>query len=225
MSAAAHESVTAALAAALGEVQKMGHDSRNAHANYNYTSIDQYLQEVRPVMARHGLSYLSTEACRSVDNGQVVVAYDFTLLHSSGTTLGPMRRTAAVNAKMGSQADGAAQSYALKCWLRATFMLATGEAEGAVGGNVDPDSQPHFKQQPVAKPRTRSNPERDKAFWTAWEAAVEHIGPITDDLPEDKHKAAVKALLLEVGKRLHGVKGLAELTTEQINSVTLELQA
>jgi len=67
------------------------------------------------------------ESCE-ISGGQVFIRYAFTLQHGEETA-GPYRRSIAVNAKMGSQAFGAAQSYALKQFLRSLFQISTGEKD------------------------------------------------------------------------------------------------
>lgn len=129
--------VAAAIAAVMDEVPKLGRGEKNAHANYNFASIDDFLEAVRPLCSKHGLIIAQDEDSFEFKEGQdkngkavtwLVMRFAFTLAHKSGATWDhrPMR-TIMVNANMGSQAFGAAQSYALKQFERSLFQIATGE--------------------------------------------------------------------------------------------------
>lgn len=138
--------VAAAIAAVMADVPKLQKGERNAHSNYNFASIDDFLEAVRPICAKHGLLIMQDEDSCEFREGQdksgkaltwLVMKFSFTLAHSSGETWGHRpTRTAMVQASMGSQAFGAAQSYALKQFERSLFQIATGEKD------ADADSHP-----------------------------------------------------------------------------------
>ena len=44
-----------------GRVRRLGHDSENKYASYNYVSIDQYYEKIRPLLTDAGLSIIPTE--------------------------------------------------------------------------------------------------------------------------------------------------------------------
>lgn len=129
--------VATAITAVMEEVPKLGKGEKNQHANYNFASIDDFLEAVRPLCSKHGLVIVQDEDSFEFKEGQdkngkskmwLVMRFAFTLAHKSGVTWGhrPMR-TIMVDASMGSQAFGAAQSYALKQFERSLFQIATGE--------------------------------------------------------------------------------------------------
>jgi len=138
------------VAAAIGEVMKavpkLKKGEKNTHANYNFASIDDFLEAVRPLCAESGLIIVQDEASFDLregtdKNGKTVrwllLTFQFTLVHTSGETWAHRpRRTIMVNAAMGAQAFGAAQSYALKQFQRSLFQIATGEK------GEDADSHP-----------------------------------------------------------------------------------
>lgn len=138
--------VAAAVAAVMAEVPKLQKGERNSHANYNFASIDDFLEAIRPLCAKHGLIIIPDEDSCDFREGQdkfgkpltwLVMKFSFTLAHSSGETWAHRpTRTAMVQASMGSQAFGAAQSYALKQFERSLFQIATGEKD------QDADSHP-----------------------------------------------------------------------------------
>lgn len=120
--------VAAAIAAVMAEVPKLGKNDKNLHGNYKFTSIDDFLDAVRPLCAKAGLVILQDEESAEMRDGWLYVKYNFTLIHSSGETWAyKPARNIIISAKMGSQAFGAAQSYALKNFERALFQIATGE--------------------------------------------------------------------------------------------------
>ena len=56
------------------------------------------------------------------------VQYAFTVRHSGGTSVGPIRRSVMVQA-FGAQSCGAAMAYALKQFMRSLFLIPTGEPD------------------------------------------------------------------------------------------------
>lgn len=123
-------------------IQPLERGDRNKFANYNYASIDSFLDMLRPLLAKAGLSILMSERSFDVRDVQSVgerdnvqktrsmlfVTYDFHLAHKSGVTSGMFTRTVSVPAG-GAQAWGSAQSYALKQFCRSMFMISTGERD------------------------------------------------------------------------------------------------
>lgn len=144
--------VAAAISAIMADVPKLAKGEKNAHGNYNFASIDDFLEAVRPLCAKHGLIIVQDEESFVIsDDGWLVMNFSFTLMHASGETWEHKpRRTIMVSAKMGAQAFGAAQSYALKQFERSLFQIATGEK-----GN-DADEHP-----PADLPKGRAKNSRD----------------------------------------------------------------
>lgn len=130
----------------------------NTHGRYNFASIDDFLEATRDLLAEAGLIIVQQEEKVEIREqpgmggrgdgdfskgvrAWVVIEFSFWLIHESGIVWDyRMMRTGIVNAAMGSQALGAAQSYALKQFMRSLFKIATGDKE-----DVD-----HQKQEPLA---------------------------------------------------------------------------
>lgn len=130
--------VASAITKVMAGVPRLTKSERNTHGNYNFASIDDFLEAVRPLCAEHGLIILQDEfSSEMIDGGSsregkarrfLSVTYKFTLAHSGGDTWAHRpTRTIIVDASMGSQAYGAAQSYTLKLFERSLFQIATGE--------------------------------------------------------------------------------------------------
>ena len=117
-----------AIAACMAEITPLAKGETNAHGGYNFASIDDFLNLTRPICAKHRLVIMQDEESCEISGGQAFFHYTFTL-HHNDEVAGPFRRSIAVNSKMGSQAFGAAQSYALKQFLRSLFQISTGEKD------------------------------------------------------------------------------------------------
>ena len=130
------QKVATAIAEVMEEIPKLAKGEKNTHGNYNFASIDDFLEAVRPLCARRGLIIVQDEeSFETKDIGGkpwLFMQFRFTLAHSSGETWAHRpARSIMVNAAMGAQAFGAAQSYALKQFMRSLFQIATGEKDDA----------------------------------------------------------------------------------------------
>ena len=111
--------------------------------NYRFASIDGFLKEINPLCAKADLIILQDEIdARLVHNGGdpqdrswLWTTYEFHLAHTSGALWGPISRSVMVAAD-GAQAFGAAQSYALKQFMRALFQIPTGKPTTPTSGPV-----------------------------------------------------------------------------------------
>lgn len=130
-------SVIKAISGVMSEVSRLGKGERNDHGRYNFASVDDFLNMTGPLCAKHGLVVMQNEEGdfstveTTTKNGKqvmLVMRFAFTLA-TEDDEKGPYVRSIMVPASMGSQAFGAAQSYALKQFLRATFQIATGDKE------------------------------------------------------------------------------------------------
>ena len=184
--------VAKAVSDVMAGVEKLGKDENNPHANYKYAGIEQFLEMVRPLCAKAGLIILQDEEGYEFRDSTdkygksltwLVMSFMFGLAHSSGETWPHrIRRTGMVQASMGSQAFGAAQSYAMKSFLRSLELIATGDTEDA-----DSHAQSDLPKNSVTNtalgnetlPKSKSRPVYDalikemreftsKAGLTAW---------------------------------------------------------
>lgn len=153
--------VAAAICAVMADVPKLGKGEKNKHGDYKFASIDDFLEAVRPLCAKHGLIIAQDEESFDMREGWLVIAFSFTLAHSSGETWGlKQRRTIMVSAKMGAQAFGAAQSYALKQYMRALFQIATGEAGNDADEHPNADL-PNITPKPDNTPQDKATKDAD----------------------------------------------------------------
>jgi hypothetical protein len=137
--------VAAAVVKVMASVKKLGKSDRNKFSGYDFVSVDSFLQALNPLCADAGLVILCDELEAEVMPGgekpdgrggtkrlgnQLRVKWAFTLIHESGEMSSPFRRSVSVPAE-GAQAYGSAQSYALKQFMRGTFMVPTGDKDDA----------------------------------------------------------------------------------------------
>jgi ERF superfamily len=130
--------------AEVGTVAKRGHN--NFH-NYNFAQMQDVLQELTPLMAKHGLAILQTEVERGFDDQgkAIAIKYAFTLAHSSGEVW-PERiyQTGSANCRTskGSWDDKAiakAHTGARKQVLLALFQVPTGDVEDGDADGSEPE--------------------------------------------------------------------------------------
>lgn len=173
--------VASAISAVMSEVPKLQKTEKNSHGNYNFASIDDFLEAVRPLCAKHGLIISQDEEDFELrENGigrdgkpisWLIVRFAFTLAHSSGETWAHRpRRTIMVQATMGSQAFGAAQSYCLKQFERSLFQIATGEKNNDVDEHA-PADLPNVKKSPPGISKFR---QESREFYREMYACTEY---------------------------------------------------
>jgi hypothetical protein len=132
------EAVASAITVVMGRIKGLIRTERNRAGGYRFASIDDFLYAVNPLCAKAGLIILQDELdARLVHDGSELTqrswlwaTFTFTLAHKSGALYGPLTRSVMVPAA-GAQAFGAAQSYALKQFMRSLFQIPTGDGEDA----------------------------------------------------------------------------------------------
>ena len=125
--------INTAIASAMGQVQKLSKDDRNAHGNYSFASIDKFLDACRPILAAHGLhpniDGVASDTFMAGSNklwGKF--SYRISMHHESGESTEPSGMDVMLPLT-GAQTRGSAQSYALKQYLRGLLLISTGEKD------------------------------------------------------------------------------------------------
>lgn len=145
--------IFAAIAKAMAEVKRINKDSRNNEQKYDFASVDDFLAMTGPICAAQGLIILMDETeCEPFERqgkygatAWLRIVFTITVMHVSGQSLSPARRTVEV-IRTGAQSFGSAQSYALKQFLRALLQIPTGDKD-------DPD----FGKDQVTEQQGRQN--------------------------------------------------------------------
>jgi hypothetical protein len=175
--------VATAIVQVMGAVPKLVKDDRNQHGGYQFTSVDDFLQAIRPLCAAAGLVIVQDEegfevivSGKNRDGADLLwlrMRYLFTLSHVSGETWGHRpARTIMVQAAMGSQAFGAAQSYVLKQFARSLFQIATGDKE-------DADSHPQTNL-PKSAAKTLHGPRNITTLKSEMRAFAHDLAGVSD---------------------------------------------
>lgn len=126
-----------AVCAVMAELKRLKKADRNQFAKYDFTSVDDFKDEVRPLMAKNGLSLHVTQANFGFvemkddkDKTRQIAQFDFliTLYHKSGEKAEPEAMTVALP-YTGAQTSGAARSYAIKEWMKSRFLASAGDMQ------------------------------------------------------------------------------------------------
>lgn len=184
------EAVSNAIAAVMADIPKLAREETNKHANYKFASIDDFLDAVRPLCAKHKLAIVQDEASFTIvqtmdkygkPSDWLQMGFAYTVA-TAGVSWGPVMRSIMVRADMGSQAFGAAQSYSLKQFMRSLFQISTGDGEDA-----DSHEQSSIASAPV-KAAFPDGPHKNKtALDTAITAFCTHIAAL--QTPDDVEAA------------------------------------
>ena len=139
-----------AIAKVMGEVGKLSKENMNAFDKYKFTSIDDFMAATGKACSANGLAVIQNEVGREVidkkGKGWLLLEFTFTVMHVSGESLEPLKRSVAVPFN-GAQAFGSAQSYSLKQFMRSLFQISTGDADDAdYGMTHDAPSLPATKK-------------------------------------------------------------------------------
>lgn len=137
--------IAISISAVMSEIGIIGKDGRNEFHRYDYAKMEDILQRLTPLMAKHGLVVFQTEVDRAMfdEDRAVAVRYAFTIVHTSGevwpehpvqTGLSRCRDSkGGFDDKSFNKAHTAARKY----FLLALFQIATGDDDDADRGHND----------------------------------------------------------------------------------------
>ena len=121
-----------AICAVMMEVHRLEKTHTNAFSNYDFTSVDDFKDHLRPLMAKNGL-YVGVQqdvaTLEKDDKGKEARArFDFTMIlkHVNGEAE-PGEIFTVRLPFTGAQTSGAARSYAVKEWLKSRFLASAGD--------------------------------------------------------------------------------------------------
>lgn len=128
-----------ALSDAMKQVRRLKKADNNAFAKYKYTSVDDFKDTLRPILAELGLSISVDEvSCKMVQTvndkekktNNLKFKFAIRLEHQSGEK-GRKERLTVMLPYVGAQTSGAARSYAVKEYLKSRFLASSGDSEDA----------------------------------------------------------------------------------------------
>jgi hypothetical protein len=187
--------VDEAIAAVTAGVKRLAKDEKNQHGGYQFAGIDAFLEMTGKLCGEAGLNIIMDEAefeiideFFSTRNGMVAglrMKFHITL-SKEGEQKGPYTRSIIVPANMGAQAFGAAQSYVLKQFERATFQIPTGDKgedidahdTGTItaGSSLNPD--PSEARKPPKK--LEGKHKTKESLKQAWNTIVDKLKEAAD---------------------------------------------
>lgn len=156
--------IHAQLAAILAEAEAVGKERRNSGQGFNYRAIEDVMDALHPIFAKHRVFVLSkvieqkTEERATMKGGNLIYrVLTVEVSYVSGED-GSRETVTVVGEGMdsGDKAANKAMSAALKYALTQTLILPFGQADG--DADTPPDSRPKTTQQAVAE-----SPELRKA--------------------------------------------------------------
>lgn len=123
----------------MAQVRRLKKDHENLFAKFKYTSVDDFKDHLRPLLAEHGLSIhmhqckceltlISTE--KKKDAPYLTFDFECTIQHKSGQQAEPETITV-ILPFVGAQTTGQARSYALKEYMKTEFMASSGDSDDA----------------------------------------------------------------------------------------------
>lgn len=140
--------IAPALVAAVGELGPVAKDATNPAFRNKYASLDSIMEQVRPVLARHGLAVVQSMTAPDTVDGRVVgLAVETRLIHRSGEWLAgsvtlPVEKATA-------QGTGSALSYGRRYGLSALLGLTAEDDDGNAASTRQPMRE-ETRQQPRA---------------------------------------------------------------------------
>ncbi len=216
--AAPAATLVSAIAAVMAEVHTVAKRGENTFHKYRYAKIEDILQEVTPLLGRHGLVIFQSETGRAMfdDDNVIAVEYAFTVAHVSGETWPHQLRQTGVsfcrasNGRWDDKSLAKCHIAARKYFLLALFQIPTGEEADAdmvenderpvkqVGRTVVPAPKRALKQggiadrAMVARAARAWEPKPPKVF-RASQAGFDEPPP-HDFIPDGPGEAGARAL-------------------------------
>lgn len=134
---AAPAGLAEAILSVMRQVHRLDKASKNEHGKYDFTSVDDFKDFVRPLMVEAGLVLHVTQTAfqmvQYVDGkgDRAVAQFDFkiTLEHAPTKEKGEPEDVTVALPMTGAQTSGAAKSYVIKEWMKAKFLISSGDSQ------------------------------------------------------------------------------------------------
>lgn len=136
-----HKNLFEALAAAQGEFETLKKDGTNPHFNSKFTPLDTVVEHVRPILAKHGLSF-SVWPCYGPDQKPAI---RYKLAHGPSKEF-EEETMPLLNGKQDPQGMGGALTYARRYAQSAVLNLVSDDDDDGNRGSVPP---PKTQQRPA----------------------------------------------------------------------------
>lgn len=150
--------LAAALVKAQSDLKAVTKDRENSHFRNRYATLDAIIDEVRPVLAKHGLAVVSGATRPLTGETGAVLAFEVCtmLLHSTGEWI----ESGAVMplAKTDPQGAGSAMTYGRRYSLSALLSLATEDDDDAESAMPPRQAAPARAAAPAPRPAAPTAP-------------------------------------------------------------------
>lgn len=143
--------MAAAILAAQGDMPNLRKADTNKFGGYAYVSIDDYLNTIPKVAAKHGLFWI-TRQVGDILLGEKHAAFTFAmdLFYQDGSCLPMYSKLTVVHPIQGAQTSGSAMAYAEKIMTRFAFKVVTGEEDAdATSPTGTTEEAPKATRQPL----------------------------------------------------------------------------
>lgn len=151
-------SVAAALVKAQAEMKAVSKDRQNPHFKNHYATLDNIIDEVRPVLARHGLAVVSGAGRPYTSEAGTLLGFEVTttLVHTSGEWI----QSAAIMplAKNDAQSSGSCMTYGRRYSLSALLSLATEDDLDGEDAVAPRQAAPARAAAPAPRPAPAASP-------------------------------------------------------------------
>lgn len=142
------------------EVDRIAKDANNPMFRNNYATVDQIITEIRPILAKNGLSIIQIPLNLHLEQGGEWVGVKTILLHESGQTLESepfylkaQGQKTANGYAITPQALGSAITYCRRYSLTSFLCLSTGQDDdGNAASNQNPNCKNNRQDKEVKKP-------------------------------------------------------------------------
>jgi hypothetical protein len=175
-----------AIASVMTEVHVVAKRGENEFHRYRYATMGDILQEITPLLGRHGIVIFQSETGRAMfdDDNVIAVEYSFTVAHASGETWPHVIKQTGVSACRNSKGGWDDKSLnkchtaARKYFLLALFQIPTGDEADADQGETDERPAKQIVRTVVEAPKHRLKPGSiaDRAITKRNEQAFRSVG-------------------------------------------------
>jgi len=116
------------MAKVLGEIEKIQKTGHNPHFHYDYVTEDVLTEQIRPLLAKHGIALMfGATHCDDIGPGHVRVWCEFILMDCDGNTERTLCPGQGKDERNQDKALPKAMTMATKYWLYKTFLVSTGD--------------------------------------------------------------------------------------------------
>jgi hypothetical protein len=168
------DKLAGAIASVMEEIGVVPKHGENKFHNYKFSRIEDVLQALTPLTAKHGIVIMQSEIERGFmdKNNAIYATYDFTVMHKSGQVWPERQRQTGVSRTRDSKGGfddkslNKCHTQARKVFLMSLFQIPTGdEQEGRQKKHERPKLAEPDRQQPTS---LRTDDGIDESKMEAW---------------------------------------------------------